>query len=575
MMLNSIAQADSLDNWNSQNSGTSSSLFKITYANNTFVAVGADGVILTSPDAVTWTRQSSGYSGSLRGITYANGTFVAVGNDGVILTSPDAVTWTSQSAFSGACITYANNTFVVVGGDGILTSPDAENWTSQRLGFSSRNQALNRIIYANNTFVAVGGGPLDGTIITSPDAVAWTIQEDKYPNYLKDLTYANGTFVAVGIDGIILTSPDAKTWTCQRSGYSDTLQSITYANDTFVAVGFRTILTSPDGKTWTKRSTGALQNLYNVTYANNTFAAVGIGGAILTSTNSKPVVPIKVLINSVPQTFPQPPVMINNRVMVPLRGIFEALGAEVKWDPQTQAVKATKGSTTIELKIGDSTAYKNGQSVTLEPPPQIVNGSTMVPVRFVSEALGAEVKWDGATQTVNIFTSTNITPSGLLGNYYQYFKNTDKAESELRFQRIDPNINFDSSNKVFNDYLISNKYKVIWDGFIKAPKTGVYTFTAEADDGIQLRIGNVEKPQIDKWSDGDHSGWFAPSFKISLEAGKTYPLYLAYFQSEKESKIKIYWEITSPEGNTAKEIIPASAFTYDPDKIRSDVPVIE
>ncbi|OPY55859.1 MAG: hypothetical protein A4E55_02447 [Pelotomaculum sp. PtaU1.Bin035] len=66
------------------------------------------------------------------------------------------------------------------------------------------------------------------------------------------------------------------------------------------------------------------------------------------------------------------------------------------------SVKAAKGNTTIQLKIGDSTAYKNGRPVRLDPPAQILNGSTMVPVRFVSEALGAEVKWDEAAQTVRI-----------------------------------------------------------------------------------------------------------------------------------------------------------------------------
>ncbi|OPY55857.1 MAG: Protease inhibitor precursor [Pelotomaculum sp. PtaU1.Bin035] len=117
---------------------------------------------------------------------------------------------------------------------------------------------------------------------------------------------------------------------------------------------------------------------------------------------NKDISDIKIIINNTLQIFPQPPVMINSRVMVPLRGIFEAIGATVTWDAQTQTVKAAKGNTTIQLKIGDSAAYKNGQAIILDSPPQILNGSTMVPVRFVSEALGAEVKWDEATQTVRI-----------------------------------------------------------------------------------------------------------------------------------------------------------------------------
>jgi hypothetical protein len=61
----------------------------VTYGNNTFVAVGRGGAILTSPDGATWTQRTSPTSNSLYGATYGNGTFVAVGYDGTILTSPD------------------------------------------------------------------------------------------------------------------------------------------------------------------------------------------------------------------------------------------------------------------------------------------------------------------------------------------------------------------------------------------------------------------------------------------------------------------------------------------------------
>lgn len=113
---------------------------------------------------------------------------------------------------------------------------------------------------------------------------------------------------------------------------------------------------------------------------------------------------ITVKINGKEQTFAQPPVIVNGSTLVPLRGIFEALGAEVNWDEKTQTVTAVKGSVTVVLKIGSGVATKNGTMVRLDQPPQLVNGSTMVPIRFVSEALGANVTWDEATKTVNITT---------------------------------------------------------------------------------------------------------------------------------------------------------------------------
>jgi hypothetical protein len=56
----------------------------------------------------------------------------------------------------------------------------------------------------------------------------------------------------------------------------------------------------------------------------------------------------------------------------------------------------------IKLQIGNKIAYVDGNELTLDVPPQIINGRTMVPVRFISEGLGAEVGWDGATKTVTI-----------------------------------------------------------------------------------------------------------------------------------------------------------------------------
>ncbi|MBQ7501956.1 copper amine oxidase N-terminal domain-containing protein [bacterium] len=98
----------------------------------------------------------------------------------------------------------------------------------------------------------------------------------------------------------------------------------------------------------------------------------------------------------------KPGVMLNGATMVPMRAIFEALGAEVKWDGATRSVKANKKSTEIRLTLGDPTAYINGEVKTLSVPAASIDGATMVPLRFIGEALGAEVKWDGATRTANV-----------------------------------------------------------------------------------------------------------------------------------------------------------------------------
>ncbi|MBC7808653.1 MAG: hypothetical protein H7145_21170 [Akkermansiaceae bacterium] len=98
------------------------------------------------------------------------------------------------------------------------------------------------------------------------------------------------------------------------------------------------------------------------------------------------------------------PVEADGRILVPMRGVFEALGASVKYDVDTQTIHAVRGVTTIALRPGDESAQVNGETRPLESPAQIVNGSAVVPLRFVSEALGAKVKWNPETLEVTVST---------------------------------------------------------------------------------------------------------------------------------------------------------------------------
>ncbi|MBE7050088.1 MAG: copper amine oxidase N-terminal domain-containing protein [Ruminococcaceae bacterium] len=100
--------------------------------------------------------------------------------------------------------------------------------------------------------------------------------------------------------------------------------------------------------------------------------------------------------------FDQPPVLENGRTLVPLRAIFEALGASVEWDAVAQTVRSVKGNNQISLQIGSATMYVNGTPKTLDVAAKIINGRTLVPVRAVSEAFGGKVEWDQYSQTVVI-----------------------------------------------------------------------------------------------------------------------------------------------------------------------------
>ncbi len=120
---------------------------------------------------------------------------------------------------------------------------------------------------------------------------------------------------------------------------------------------------------------------------------------------------IRVFIDNRPVNFDVPPTVIQGRVLVPLRGIFEQLGATVDYDARTQHILAVRGSQTVELTIGSRQAKVNDQGKLLDVPAFTINGRTMVPLRFISESLGANVQWVEASRTILIGSSgTAVAP---------------------------------------------------------------------------------------------------------------------------------------------------------------------
>ena len=97
-----------------------------------------------------------------------------------------------------------------------------------------------------------------------------------------------------------------------------------------------------------------------------------------------------------------PPISLYDRTMVPARAVFEAMGAEVAWNEATQEVYIRKDKDIIVLQVDQTTASKNGVAFTMDVPAKVINERTMIPVRAVSEALGCSVNWDETTRTVSI-----------------------------------------------------------------------------------------------------------------------------------------------------------------------------
>ena len=150
------------------------------------------------------------------------------------------------------------------------------------------------------------------------------------------------------------------------------------------------------------RRIGMMAALYGALYGFNGTESMDIAKA---AEKGYPEVHVK--IDGILQTFDQPAIAVNGRTMVPMRAIFERLGADIEWDANTKTVTAVKGSTVIRITLGQTTAYVNGKPLTLDVAAMAMNGRTLVPLRFVSESLGAQVEWNGATSTVLITSNAD------------------------------------------------------------------------------------------------------------------------------------------------------------------------
>ena len=118
------------------------------------------------------------------------------------------------------------------------------------------------------------------------------------------------------------------------------------------------------------------------------------------------------------------PVNQDGRVLVPLRDIFERLGATVLYNSRNRSITARRGSTVVNMELGSTDAEVNGRRVTLDVPANTIYGSTMVPLRFVSEALGATVNYDPSNGVIRINDSNRGTSSGN--------RNNDRNDGNLR-----------------------------------------------------------------------------------------------------------------------------------------------
>ena len=145
-----------------------------------------------------------------------------------------------------------------------------------------------------------------------------------------------------------------------------------------------------------------------------TFALIPLT-AYASPTNSE----IRVTIDGTPVNFAQQaPVIVENRTLVPVRGVFEQLGFVVTWNDTTRAATLTRSDYTIVITIGSNVFTTNGTRHTLDVPAQIINDATMLPLRAVLESISYRLDWVPATRTVLIMTEDSLVGSRFIAQDY-------------------------------------------------------------------------------------------------------------------------------------------------------------
>lgn len=151
--------------------------------------------------------------------------------------------------------------------------------------------------------------------------------------------------------------------------------------------------------------------------------------------------PIDLFINGQEITPDVPPSVVQGRVILPARAILEPLGAELAWDSKSRTVTVYKGANKITLIINQKVATVNGIKYTLDAPASIIQGRTFIPLRFVAEAFDSYVEWDGGNRTVKVVHDESTAKRETVVTGY-YFDSRSLENIQSNINKITDTIHF-------------------------------------------------------------------------------------------------------------------------------------
>jgi hypothetical protein len=269
--------------WVLRSSGTTHTLNGIVWTGAQFVAVGEQGVVLTSADGLSWSLRSIGMDTSFGGIVWTGTQLVAVGRSGSVRRSVDGITWSAgnlpeyATAYNFHNVTWTGSRILVVANFGVLIfSPDgSSNWDIRGTGGGS----LYGVVWTGSFFTAVGEG---GRILTSPDGSIWTPRASA-SSTLRGAAWKDNQVVVVGEQGVVRSSLDGVVWTDRSFVASNNLNAAVVANGQLYYLGSQGGLFLAQADKVSVLISGTTADLRAMASNGTRIVVVGSGGTIITS----------------------------------------------------------------------------------------------------------------------------------------------------------------------------------------------------------------------------------------------------------------------------------------------------
>lgn len=155
-----------------------------------------------------------------------------------------------------------------------------------------------------------------------------------------------------------------------------------------------------------------------------------------------------IVVDGKPLNFGLPIAIENDRLLIPLRAVLEFLGARVDWNPHTQMITVSKGSTRASLVVGDSYANCNGEIIHLDTPARLIEGRAMVPLRFISESFGMTINWVEFDRDHQLLILRNPLIAYKTGLLHNTSRQTRWGQSIDQVMASEPSLPYDGSNDV-------------------------------------------------------------------------------------------------------------------------------